>query len=187
MKYMICGVELEQVDEIPYLGIIITSKYKLKWNHDASSVAGKAAQVLDMVRRNLLNCPKPVRETAYKSILRPKLEYASTAWDPYHRKNKVVLEKVQRKAACFCSKNYNPKASVTNMMQDLEWESLEMRRKKARLTLLYKLSHNLIDVSTENYLKLNNKTRTRGSHSFKCRVPRTSKDVFQIFLFPSYY
>ena len=172
MKYTFCGVELEQADEIPYLGIIITSK--LKWNHHVSLVAGKATQVLGMVRRNLWNCPKQVRETAYKSTVRPKLEYASTAWDPYRKKNKVILEKVQRKAARFCSKNYNPMASVTNMMQDLEWESLEMRRKKARLTLLYKLSHNLIDVSTENYLKLNNETRT----------PRTSKDVFKFSFFP---
>lgn len=73
--------------------------------------------------------------------------------------------------------------SATHIMQDLECESLEMRT-KARLTLLYKLSHNLIDVSTENYLKLNNETRTRGSHSFKYRVPRISMDVFKFSFFP---
>ena len=47
MKYMFCGVELDQVDEIPYLGIAITSK--LEWNHHASSVAGKATKILGMV------------------------------------------------------------------------------------------------------------------------------------------
>ena len=50
MKYMFCGVELEQVDEIPYLGIIITRK--LKWNQHVSSVAAKATQVLGLVRQN---------------------------------------------------------------------------------------------------------------------------------------
>ena len=182
MKYMLCGVELDQVDEISYLGITITSK--MKWNHHASSVAGKATKMLGMVRRNLWNCPKQVKETAYKSIVRPKLEYASAAWDLDLKMNKVTLEKVQRKAARFCSKNYNPMANVTDMMQDLEWESLEMRRKKTRLTLLYKLSHNLIDVATEDYLQLNNETRTCGSHSFKYRVLKISKDVFKFSFFP---
>ncbi|CAB4037319.1 Hypothetical predicted protein, partial [Paramuricea clavata] len=136
------------------------------------------------MRRNLWNCPTKVRETAYKSIVRPKLEYASTAWDPYTNKDKVALERVQRKAARFCSKNYNPMSSVTDMTEDLNWESLEVRRKKARLTLLYKLSRNLVDVETNNYLLVNNETRTRGSHSFKYRVPKTTKDVFKFSFFP---
>ena len=107
------------------------------------------------------------------------LEYASTTWDPYTNKDKVALERVQRKAARFCSKNYNPMSSVTDMIKDLNWESLEVRRKKARLTLLYKLSRNLVDVETNNYLLVNNETRTRGSHSYKYRVPKTTKDVFK--------
>ena len=56
-----------------------------------------------------------------------------------------------------------------------------MKRKKAGLTLLHKLPHNLIDIRTENYLKLNNETRIRGNHSFKYRVPKISKDVFTFF------
>ena len=83
----------------------------------------------------------------------------------YTNKDKVALEKVQRKAARFRSKNYNPMSSVTDMIKDLNWESLEVRRKKARLTLLYKLSRNLVDVETNNYLLVNNEIRTRGSHS----------------------
>ena len=111
------------------------------------------------MRRNLWNCPKKVREIAYKSIVRPKLEYASTSWDPYTNKDKLALERVQRKAAPFCSKNYNPMSSVTDMIKGLNWESLEVRRKKARLTLLYKFSRNLVDIETNNYLLVNNETR----------------------------
>ena len=39
-----------------------------------------------------------------------------------------------------------------NMIKDQGWESLENRRKKARVTILYKFSHNLIDVSTDEHL-----------------------------------
>ena len=136
-----------------------------------------------MVRRNLWNCPETVRETAYKAIVRPKLEYASAAWDPYHKKDIAALDRVQRKAARFCSQNYKQTASVTDMLADLGWDSLQTRRMKARLTLMYK-SHTLININTDKYLVLHTETRTRGSHPFKYRAPTTTKDVFKFSYFP---
>ena len=61
-RYLFCGVELDQVEEISYLGITFTSK--LKWNHHVSSVASKATKVLGVMRRNLWNFPKKVRENS---------------------------------------------------------------------------------------------------------------------------
>ena len=46
-------------------------------------------------------------------LVRPKLEYASAAWDPFLKKDISALERVQRKAVRFCSSNYNRYASVT--------------------------------------------------------------------------
>jgi len=46
-------------------------------------VSGKANKVLGLIKRNLWNCPKQVKETAYTAIVRPKLENACAAWDPY--------------------------------------------------------------------------------------------------------
>ena len=53
------------------------------------------------------------------------------------------------------------------MIKDLEWECSEIRRKKARLALLYKFSHNVIDVVTDSHLQLNNETITRSRHHFQ--------------------
>jgi hypothetical protein len=33
------------------------------------------------------------------------------------------------------------------MLGDLEWDTLEIRRKKIRLTMMYKIINNLIDIS----------------------------------------
>ena len=98
-KYVFCGVELEKVDSISYLGVILNDN--LKWSKHVQSTTGKASKVLGMMKRSLWNCPKRVRETAYTAIVRPKLEYASSAWDPYHQKDIDSLERVQRKAARF--------------------------------------------------------------------------------------
>ena len=53
------------------------------------------------------------------------------------------------------------------MLSDLKWDTLETRRKKNRLTLIYKLSHNLVDINTEEHLIPNSELRTRNSHAFK--------------------
>ena len=105
-----------------------------------------------------------------------------SGWDPYYEEDIQKLERVQRKAARFCAGNYNLDASVTEMLQELNWETLATRRKTARLTFMCKLSHNLTDFSVETYLKPNNERRTRGSHDFKFVVPRAKKDVLS---FPS--
>ena len=70
------------------------------------------------------------------------------------------------------------------MLSDLKWDMLETRRKKNRLTLMYKLSHNLVDITTENHLIPNSEKRTRNSHAFKYRMPKVSKDVFKFSFFP---
>ena len=44
-----------------------------------------------------------LRETVYKTMVGPKLEYACEAWDPHYKKDiKTPSEKVQRKGARFC-------------------------------------------------------------------------------------
>ena len=104
-KYTFCGVELEQVNSFSYLGVTITED--LKWSKHITFIAGKASGVLGMIKRNLWSSPKDVKETAYKALVRPKLEYASAAWDLYLQKDIVALEKVQRKVARFCTNNYH--------------------------------------------------------------------------------
>ena len=69
-----------------------------------------------------------VKETAYTAIVRPRLEYACAAWDPYLQKDINFLERVQRKAARFCANGYHLTASVTDMIRELGWQTLEQQR-----------------------------------------------------------
>ena len=131
-------------------------------------------QVVGTIQRNLWNCPKNVKEIAYTSLVRLKLGYASAAWDPFLKKDISALERAQRKAALFCSQNYDRYASVTDMIKDLGWATLETRRRQSRLTLMYKLTHGLIDIDTRKYLIHHSEGRTRGSYQFKFRVPHTN-------------
>lgn len=136
------------------------------------TITSRANKVQGLIKRNLWNCPKSVKETVYMTLVRPKLQYACSAWDPHYQKDRAALERVQRKAARFVTGNYDRTTSETEMLQDLHWDTLETMRRHARLSTMYKMCHGLLDGDWGDYLITNKERRTRGSHDFKFIVPK---------------
>ena len=107
-----------------------------------------------------------VKEQIYKTLIRPQLEYVSCAWSPWLKQDILELEKVQRRVPRFVYNNYWPMASVTEMISTLNWETLEKRREKARLCMLYKTTINgLIKIPMDHY-KSSTFTSTRSFHAW---------------------
>ena len=77
------GTLLESVDHHPYLGIELSSN--LDWGKHISNIVGKANRTLGFVRRYLGRCTETVKSQAYTTPVRPRLQYASSAWDPIPR------------------------------------------------------------------------------------------------------
>ena len=122
-EYKLGGEALLPANSTAYLGIELSSD--LKWNTHVRKTASKANQTLGVLRRNLKNCPREIKNMAYKSILRPKMEYAAAICDPYTKDNIQLLEAVQRRTARFVCNKYSRHESVTSMLQDLDWPLLE--------------------------------------------------------------
>ena len=115
--------------------------------------------------------PKKLRDTAYISLIRPALEYyqySCSVWHPDKKSNKDKIEKAQRRAAQFVLNNFSRKASVSEMLHDLGWQSLNGHRQDQRLFLFYKIINGLASVETEDILTpADSRTTTRKNHSFK--------------------
>lgn len=105
MPYTFCDTILSYVDAHPYLGVTLDSK--LRWNQHIHIITSKAMQILGLIKRNFWFCNEEVKCTLYKSLVRPKLEYASAIWDPHYACDVNKLERVQRCAARFCKGDYN--------------------------------------------------------------------------------
>ena len=105
-----------------------------------------------------------MKSTAYLALVRPLLEYASSAWDPSTKQNIKSLERVQRQAARFCTSNYSrEEGTVTKALKDLGWESLQTRRRNQRLGMLYKMKNGLVDIPLYDYVQPNPR-ETRGNN-----------------------
>ena len=118
------GTVIENVESIKYLGVTITSD--LKWNSHIRNVCSKANRTLGFLRRNLFSCLQDVKEAAYKSMVRPILEYGSTVWDPHCKGLKDELENEQKRAARFVTRNYcYETGSMTGILEELKWETQE--------------------------------------------------------------
>jgi len=179
--YSINNTILSQVDKAKYLGVTITED--LNWSTHVNNVVTKATKTLGFIRRNLGNCPQNLREMAYFSLVRSQLEYASVAWDPHQNIDITHLEKVQRKAARFVKQDYSRYSSVSKMIQELEWKELEQRRKDIRLTMLYKIVHEIVHIPKEGILIPADK-RTRSEHEYKYRVPIQETNEYKHSFFP---
>jgi hypothetical protein len=87
-----------------------------------------------------------MKEQAYKSLVRPSLEYACSVWDPYLQQDIDAIERVQRRAARFVTNKYRNTSSVGNMLQHLEWRSLQDCRTDSRLNMFYKIVNNKVEI-----------------------------------------
>ena len=64
-----------------------------------------------------------MKEAAYKSMVR-------TVWDPHCNGLNDELENVQKRAARFVTRNYSYETgSMTGILEELKWETLQKRRK----------------------------------------------------------
>ena len=120
---------------------------------------------------------------AYKALVRPKLEYSPCIWDPTQTNQIKQLEKVQRRAARFTCNRYHKTSSVTNMLEDLNWPSLQVRRLRCRLIMFYKIIHFQVAIYPTDLL-VQSDTRTRQSNPNCYKHIRTEKDVYKVSFYP---
>ena len=176
--YHIDNSTIREVTHAKYLGIVIDQH--LNWNEHTKQAASKATRINAFLHRNLYQCPPTIKCNMYKAMVRPIMEYASSVWDPHTCVNINQLEAVQRSATRMCYKDFSRFSSVSTMLTDLNLPTLQSRRKKLKLQMLYKIIHRLADIPDDCLTPVPSFLRSGYFNQLNTRV-----DSFIFSFFPS--
>ncbi len=138
-QYKLHHTTLTTVPSVKYLGVHLSAD--LRWTTHTASIRAKANRALGFLRRNLRKCNADIKLLAYKTLVRPHLEYCDTVWDPHTLNNINKLEATQNKAARWIRRDYRHTTSVTLLKQDIKLDPLKTRRQIHRQQMLYKTTN----------------------------------------------
>ena len=137
LDYSLHNQTLENVQSVKYLGITISDNRD--WGQHISEISSKATKTLSFLRRNLAFAPRSTKKVAYKTLVRPELEYAAPIWSPSSKLQINQIKKVQRTAACWTCMRWRNTSSFGEMLDEFEWPSLEACRDRSSLLLFHKI------------------------------------------------
>ena len=105
-------------------------------------------------------------------MVRPILEHGSSEWDPHTGKLQEEIEKVQNRATRFVTRNYvYETGSMTDILGQLNWESLKKSRKDNRLILLYKSLKGKARIPTDDLIPKTRRGRNQTPWPFRYPQP----------------
>ena len=106
------------------------------------------------------------------------IEYATVAWSPHITKGIDCIESVQRRAARFVNNNYSRYNSVSSMLTDLNWPSLQLRRSICDIGMFYQIHRGHVNISLPHEL-ISMPAYSHTSHDFKISLTSSSVDPYK--------
>ena len=91
----------------------------MDWSQHVSEISSKATKTLGFLRRNLAFAPRSTKEVAYKTLVRPKLEYAAPIWSPHSKLQINRIEKVQRTATRWTCRRWQTRVVSAKCLMSL--------------------------------------------------------------------
>lgn len=171
---------LDIVSSYKYLGVHISNN--LSWDQHVTYVSNSANRLLGYLKRNFSSISSSLKLLLYKTLIRPKLEYAASIWDPHQEFLVTGVEAIQNRSARFILSNYHRTASVSYMKSTLFLPNLSLRRKILRLSLFHKIYfhahlHNFL-LSAPSYIS------RRVDHRYKVAPFTCKTNAFYHSFFP---
>ena len=175
--YTLHGHLLKHADCAKYLGVTISKDFR--WATHIENITTKASKSFGFLKRNLQVSAPSIKEPAYKALVRPHLEYCPCIWDPFTSKEIDKIEMVQRRSARYVLNRYHNTSSVNEMLRELKWPSLQDRRQHARLTMLYKVTNNLVETPrlAAKFIPVQRRSRHQNEKAYQ--IPETPKNYIK--------
>lgn len=181
-SYTINTAYIKKTNQVKYLGVTITNS--LTWETHIENVCSNALKKLAFLKRKLRRTSSTVKLTAYKTLVRPKLEYADLIWSPHQKYLIGKLERVQNLALRFIYTTYSRFSSVSVLRDRAKLKKLAHRRNVSRMKFLYQLYHGHYKIPRESYLTEPPMRSGRTNHNKTVKQPFSNLKIHQHSLFP---
>jgi ribonuclease P/MRP protein subunit RPP40 len=132
-QYSMGGIRLGITKEERDIGVTVSSN--LKPGAQCSKAAGTAAGVLGQISNAFHYRDRYTFVSLYKQYVRPHLEFAVQAWNPWTQQDKDILEKVHRRAVAVVSGLRG--VTYEERLEELEMTTLEERRHRAHMLQVF--------------------------------------------------
>ena len=162
---------LEWTDLEKDIGLLIDES--LSFNKHLITKVKKANSMFGLLRRIFQFMDKDTFKPLYQSLVRVHLDYVSSVWAPYKKKDIELIEKVQRRATRqipgLSSLSYPDRLKTLNI------PTLKYRRIRGDMIEVYKILHEVYDPLATIHLPRSTGP-TRG-HNLKLFQQRSTKDI----------
>ena len=132
--------QITEVESHKHLGIYFS--IDCTWHHHIKYIVNKAWIRINIMRKLKFRLDRKSLETIYTTFIRPLLEYGDVLWDNCAQYEKEELDKIQNEAARIVT-GATKLVSLLALSNETQWDSLDDRRRKHKLTLFYKMKSNL--------------------------------------------
>ena len=176
LEYTMNDAVLGTVKEEKDLGILISDT--LTFSSHIGKIAAKANSVLGIIRRTFSYFSTESFLILYKAYVRPQLEYCVQAWAPYLKKDKTILEKVQRRATKLVPEIAN--LPQRERLRKLKITTLEERRDRGDLIEVYKIMNGLEAIDYNEFFQFRKYPGLRG-HPYTLEVKRCKYNIRKYF------
>ena len=114
------------------------------------------------------------------------MEYASTIWSPYTKQNTQKIEMIQKRAARWVKNNlnYSTYDSVSTMLDNLGWRSLENRRIDSGLFMFHRIIYGYVGIQIPTYFEKPQRF-TRHMHPLSYKQIHTDAVYYQQSFYPA--
>nr|CAD2125928.1 unnamed protein product [Meloidogyne enterolobii] len=169
-RYVLFGTILQTVSSVTDLGITFSDK--LSFETYLSKIIKKAYHRSILVLNNISSSNPKILSLAFKSYVRPILEYASIIWSPKTKKLILKIEQIQKWfTRIVLAKCKIPKMNYENRLKFLNLESLVLRRTLFDLSTIFRLTKNFTHLDPTHFVEFSTRP-IRNKHNLQLRVPK---------------
>ena len=157
---------IKKISKCKTLGVIIDDK--LLWKDHINEISAKVSKGLGIMRR-IKTFVTHLSWNPYNSLILPYFDYCNMVWENTAKYNLQKIQKMQNRAArILTGSSYD--VPTTDLMRQLEWQTLEDRRDNKKALLMHKVKNGTAPDLIKNLFNICVKITCNQNYSLRSNL-----------------